>query len=144
MSWGGSIIDLKGVTSFDELPSDYTLPSLGSREEVNARLCELLPELQITGEQLSLVTDSLSLEFTPLKVGDVEGISSIGVRSNGDDSLWGYLRIICEGFGTTLVDHQSGEIADLDDVSNSTLAEYRDFANRCRSKISSHDQAPDR
>ena len=80
---------------------------------------------------MTKVTDTLTLESIPLSSNGTGDITSIGTRTIGDETLWGYPRNVCDGSGAVLEDLHSGNVANLFDVTNATLSDYRVAADRC-------------
>jgi hypothetical protein len=130
MAWGAGLFRLPtGVTRTDDLPQDYVPPVIGTTEEICNTLRSLFPEhTHELGE-----TDywdgcsNIQLHYDYQHTGVVD---SIGVRSNGGETTFDVLKAICSALGLTVIDYQTGEIAQFDDETRDSLAGFQSYKKR--------------
>ena len=127
MSWDAMLFKVPdGVTKIDELPHDYRPPLIGTTDEVHAALSSLLPDQEHRPGATSYWDGCswIELHYDYEKTGVVD---SIGVRSNGGQTAFAALKVVCVTLGLAMFDNQTGELSSFDETTHESLAAFRAF-----------------
>jgi len=127
MAWGGLIFVTPPDAALDALPSDYAMPTLGLSPDVRSELETLFPDDEHSLGRSSIQTDTGWIELNYESSGSVD---SLGVRSNADDTALSILQTVCQHFSGRLFDNQTGDFADFDCGTTSSMANFRSFRDR--------------
>ena len=134
MSWDGLIFRAPADASLQNMPADFQMQPLGTTSEIGDVLRRLFPDQSHHHGQCCVEGDDfwLELNFSDRKA-DIR--SSIGVRSNAGLGALSVLRQVCDAFGARLVDCQTGEFADLESATRSSMTTFAEWRDRALQKM---------
>ncbi|QDU60709.1 hypothetical protein Pan216_15580 [Planctomycetes bacterium Pan216] len=135
MAWGGLIFRAPKEVSVEDLPSDFEVPPLGTKEEVSQVLRQLIPQGDHGDDRSSVVGDDFWLELNLDRREEGSTLTSIGVRSNGGLGAIGILQQICDALGARLYDNQEGDFADLGNNTRASMEAFAAFRDRAIKKM---------
>lgn len=127
MSWGAIMLNLPKGAKLEALPNDFQVAPIGNSEDIYAVLRELLPQQEHRLGQTSYCDETCYVELNYKKEGVID---SIGVRSNAGQNALAVMKAVCEAMDLTLIDYQSGEIADFDEITQEGMDTYHQWSNR--------------
>jgi hypothetical protein len=134
MTWGASLMRLpKGLTMAEiaeKYGADWQLPLIGSVTEIGEMIRALFPNAKHLRDDSTIEGEHAYVRFSyGGRTGDGT-VDAIGVVTNGDEESIAIIRTVAQKLDLRPVDHQSGEIADLDQELQRSMAEYRAFRDR--------------
>jgi hypothetical protein len=127
MAWGAILLKLPNVVRLEDLPHDYQPSAIGTPEEIHAVLKGLFPDHEHTVGTTSYYDETCYVEFNYQNDGIID---SIGIRSNAGPTALTVMKAVCDVLDVTMIDNQSGQIADFAEVTQENMEEYRAWVKR--------------
>jgi hypothetical protein len=130
VSWDGLIFRTPEVRSVHDLPRDYVLPPFGTVDEIGAVLRRLFPNHSHHPGQCCIEGEGFWLELNFGHPKEPPIHTSIGVRSNAGLGVLPVLREVCTAFNARLFDNQTGDFADWEAGTASSMQSFAEWRDR--------------
>lgn len=141
MSWDGIIFRAPSEMFVNDLPSDFQMSVLGTTFEIGRVLQNLFPNSQHSHGQCCIEGDGFWLELNFSDTNNDDTRDCIGVRSNAGLGVIPVLESICKAFNSRLFDCQTGEFADLESGTRSSMSAFASWRDRVIDRNSSSPDA---
>jgi hypothetical protein len=109
VSWTIVVVNLPPVASLDDLPGDFEAGSLGTREEVSAKIRQVVPEVNFSDPTWGVIDgEDWAIEINVGK--EIDRVEFVGLRLTGGEGAIHVVDHLLAQLGWRAVDAQSGEL----------------------------------
>lgn len=134
MAWDGIMLRLPVGVPLSELPNDFQTPTIGALDDVKSLLKGAIPDGNYNPTQLVIVGSEFWCEFNFRLDAKGAMVEHVGVRSNVGAGALAAMKRVCEVLDLTLIDCQTGEIADFAERTLDSVKEFAEWRDRAISE----------
>ena len=129
MAWNALLMKFLPNTKVEDLSSDFKPQPIGSFDFICEKFYKNFPleNLETYEHYINYSDETGYVEFSIEKTNKVE---SIGIRSNATVAMLKVMMKVCDIFEVSLLDFQTSEIVENEEMLKESMGKYRSWSNR--------------